>query len=467
MKEKLFSRVDDFCRNGKIGSLDFEAVIVAFSGGADSALLLDYIVSRFSDKTVCTAHLNHMIRGEEALRDLKFCRSVSEKYSIRFFEESVDIPALEKEQHMGTEECARQARYTFFDKCINTVSKEYSIPKNKILVATAHNADDNAETVLINLTRGTALRGLSGIPQVRGCYIRPFLCLGSEEIRQCCESEKIPFVVDSTNETELYTRNKIRHGVTPVLREINPSFERAVLRCTKNIAKDADYLDSLALKALSPFEKETSAPRAHLAKMDFVIMSRAVACLYSNITDEAVSDHHIEKVCELILKSGDCEYCLPGGVRVVIGDKVSFTKNARPEKKVINYETVLEKGVETGTELGFILSFCDINSVSLENNPNVYNLLINTALINDKIKGTVIIRNRREGDTYRIGGMTKKVKKLFCDKKVPKSIRDILPVVCDEEGIVWIPGFPVRDDLRVKDKEEAKYILTYKKAEET
>lgn len=190
--------------------------------------------------------------------------------------------------------------------------------------------------------------------------------------------------------------------------------------------------------------------------------------LYENAAGGALESVHVEKLSYLVRRGARAEYDLPRGIKAVIGSEVSFTRK-RPDsaKGGDGFEFTLEKGGFVGEELGFFLSFCDISDSECETKPNVYKMLINTALINDKIKGTLIVRSRRPQDVYRYGGMGRKVKKLFCDRKIAPERRSRIPIVCDEEGIVWIPGFPPRDSLRAACREEAKYILTYYLTEES
>ena len=169
------------------------------------------------------AHLNHMIRGDEAERDENFCRETAERLGVRLYVRRRDVPALAITGG-SIEEVARRERYSFFDDiCRNS--------KPKTLVATAHNADDNLETVLFNLMRGSGLRGMCGIPPIRdGKYIRPLLTFSGEEVRGICRTDGIPFVFDSTNAETDYTRNRIRQRIVPELRAVAPTVESAALR---------------------------------------------------------------------------------------------------------------------------------------------------------------------------------------------------------------------------------------------
>ena len=181
-------------------------VTVALSGGADSVSLL-HILYELRDElgiTLSAAHLNHMIRGDEALRDENFARQECEKLGIPFFCERADVPKYAKEHRVSTELAAREIRYEF----LSNVSDG--------LIATAHTASDNIETIIFNLARGTGLKGLCGIPPVRENIIRPLIFCTREEIEAYCSANRLSYVTDSTNLSDDYSRNKIRHTIVPV-----------------------------------------------------------------------------------------------------------------------------------------------------------------------------------------------------------------------------------------------------------
>ena len=199
---------DGFVCPDKLSGLDpNSSILVGFSGGADSSALLDMLCSyaQKSGAKIYAAHINHGIRGAEALRDEEFCRKRAQSYNIPLFVLSADVPSLAKSSGQSIELCARNIRYDFFAK----IMSENSIP----LLATAHNANDNLETVLFNLTRGSGLRGLCGIPDKRECrggmLIRPILHMSREDILKYCRENGLDYVTDSTNTDTDYTRNAL------------------------------------------------------------------------------------------------------------------------------------------------------------------------------------------------------------------------------------------------------------------
>ncbi len=468
MKSRLFSKIRSYCEKNEIGDLleKCAAVIVGFSGGADSLFLLSYLKEVLpEEKCLCAVHLNHMLRGEEADRDEAFCRSFCECENIVFISEKADVYDISKREKKGIEECARNIRYALFDKCRKKLATDFLIPEEKILVATAHNADDNMETVIFNITRGTSAAGIGGIPPVRdGVYVRPLLCISSLEIREYLAENKVDFVFDSSNAEDGYTRNRIRHNVVPVLRKINPSVEKAFMRLSESVRRDEDYFEAAVSDLLDCERKKGSMPLSVLGKAHPSILSRALLKLYAEVSGESLSSVHIADICRMIKEGKRGELHLPYRVTVSVDSSVSFfVETNKIKEKTAPFFAKLTEGINSFEALDFVLSVRGINKGVAEKCEsidekqfehgypfNIYNSLIKITLNNDKIKGTVFVRNRRESDVYLLGGHRRKLKKLFCDKKIPREMRDRLPIVCDEEGILWIPGFPPRDGTAYK-----------------
>ena len=215
-------------------------VIACVSGGVDSMCLLEALVdiSRERGFIVSAAHFNHLLRGEESHRDEDFVREYCSNQNIPFYSERGDVNDFAKTNKLGTEEAAREMRYRFFYALAERLSAER--------IATAHTADDNAETALMNLIRGSGTAGLSGIPPKRGIVVRPMLCVARNEVIDFAKSHGIPFVEDSTNSSDVYTRNKIRHSIMPIIKEINPKFTKTITTASELSRADEEYLSELA-----------------------------------------------------------------------------------------------------------------------------------------------------------------------------------------------------------------------------
>ena len=187
-----------------------DRVIVALSGGADSVTLLDILnsVKEKYNLTIFLAHINHGLRGDEADRDENFCRELSQKYNAEIFVKKANVKELAKQQKISEELCGRNVRYSFFEELADKLNAK---------IATAHTASDNAETLLFNIARGSSVAGVASIPPIRGRIIRPLIEVTRTRIEQYCSEHNLNYVTDSTNLTDDYTRNNIRHNVIPLL----------------------------------------------------------------------------------------------------------------------------------------------------------------------------------------------------------------------------------------------------------
>lgn len=247
-----------------------KTVVCGLSGGADSTSLL-IALKELSEKfgfKISACHLNHGLRGEESDSDEIFCENLCRKLEIPLYNRKIPVCDY-SEKHKSLEKTARDVRYGFFEDAL-----EY-FGEGSVL-ATAHNANDNAETVLLNLIRGTGLKGLCGIPPERGRIIRPLLKIQRREIEEFLAEKRQEYVTDRTNFSEIYTRNRIRRKIIPEIAEINPSFTDTIGRMTEILRSDSDFLEEISEKALS----ESKSGRGYAAeKLDLLpepVKSRAV-----------------------------------------------------------------------------------------------------------------------------------------------------------------------------------------------
>ncbi len=439
VKEKFIKAIEKHSMLSSVSS-----VLVAFSGGADSALLLS-LLSELPDIKVYAAHLNHMLRGEEAERDERFCRDFCRKLGITLFVKSLDVKKIAKERKKGVEETARDLRYELFS--------ELSAEKGIDRVATAHNASDNAETVLFNLIRGCGSGGLSGIPPTRDNIIRPLILCSKEDILAECKARGIEFVYDSTNSDTDYTRNYIRHEIIPMAKRINPSFEASVSETSSLLRAENRYFEELSS------EYSFDSGRSVLSSLDDVILGKILLreLRKNGISPDAL---HIKEAERLLrLRSVHASLSLSGGTLVCDRDKVFVAEGT--EKK--GYEKELSLGInEISEDIAVIL--CedpDFFSKDINKLKNIYKLSIHTSLDSAKIDGAVFVRTRREGDKYFFGSMTRSVKKLFQAKKWPLGKRNAYPIFVLNDEIIWIPEFPVSDNYRPLAEEKKLFIYCF------
>ena len=265
-----------------------DSVIIALSGGADSVTLLS-VLNSIKEKynlKLYAAHLNHGIRGEEADNDEKFCKILCENYNIHLFVKHIDVPKLSAEQKISAELCGRNERYKFFDELSAKLNAK---------VATAHTASDNAETLIFNLCRGSSLAGASAIPPKRGNIIRPLITLTRDEIESYCAANSLGFVTDSTNMSDSYTRNKIRHKVIPALKEINPQAENAMLAFSRDASEISEFLDKSAEICLNSSKEKYGYNAQALLQNDPAVLKAAVAKLCRE-NDAGAERRHIERL---------------------------------------------------------------------------------------------------------------------------------------------------------------------------
>ena len=400
------------------------SVLVGFSGGADSALLLS-LLSQTDGITVAAAHLNHCIRGEEAIRDEYFCRRFCDENRITLYTKRVDVPKLARESSLGIEEAARNARYEFF----NEICREHGYD----VIATAHNADDNLETVLLHLTRGTGIDGLCGIPPTRDNIIRPLILYSKQEVYDGCRQLGVPFITDSTNADTAYRRNFFRCEIIPKLKELNPALCDSTTGTIEILKSDASYLTSVAA------DYSLNDGRQALSVLHDAILSRVIINAMKD-NGVAVEREHVYKVMTAIRsENAHISLSLSGGTLICDRDLVYFEKN----KSEMSFNIPLKMGlnvINDESAIGIYSSGDDINF-----DKNVYKLSIQGKINSAKINGNTVIRSRKDGDIIRQSGMTKKVKKLIQSLKLPKAETDILPFIETDGEIVYIPYFKPAD----------------------
>lgn len=382
-----------------------DKVVCAVSGGADSVALLFalYLLREDLDISLSAAHFNHGLRGEESDRDEAFVRDFCDRYQIPLSVGKGDVKPGKK----GLEAAAREARYAFFK----------TLPGK---IATAHTADDNVETVLMHLIRGTGLRGLGGIMPINDQLIRPMLSVTREEVLMFISEYHLHFVTDSTNNADNFLRNRLRHRVMPLLREENPSIAENVSAMALRLRCDEE-----ALVELSMAGKEADVPE--LRNMHRALRLRWIdRYLRGNGVPEPEA-RHMEMVDKLIFsEKPSASVNLPGGV-VVRRNYTKLECVATPaqlccQELALNTQLILE-------DQGIM-----IRCVSAEAEEYTYESFSVVP------KGKILVRTRQAGDRIRLKGGTKELKKLFIDQKIPASLRCTIPVIADDDGVLGVYG---------------------------
>ena len=379
-------------------------MICAVSGGADSIALLFgmYLLREKLGITLSAAHFNHRLRGEESERDERFVRQFCDHYDIPLKVGSAQVVPGKK----GLEAAAREARYGFFATLDGKI-------------ATAHTADDNAETVLMHLVRGTGLQGLGGISPVNGNVIRPMLTVTRQEVLAFLEEYCLTYVEDSSNGGDDFLRNRLRHRVMPVLKEENPRLAENVSQMAMELREDA-----AALEMEGPLPK-VSALRA----MSGALLSRAISRFLKENGVPEPERSHIHAVESLIFsEKPSARANLPGGVIVSRNyDQLVLLKNMETPETV-----TLQPGDQMELpQWGFKVSY--ICAEQIENTKDIFTV---------DAHGPVLLRTRQPGDSIRLNVGTCSLKKLFIDRKIPAHQRQRIPVLADEGGVlgVWSIG---------------------------
>lgn len=421
----LAEKVKKFISSNNLIS-DGESLLVAFSGGADSMCLL-HILKTLS-YNVSAAHLNHMLRGIEADRDEKAAEQFCKKYDIPFYSERINIADIAKKSGVSEETAGRDERYKFFDR----IASEKNIDK----IVTAHNKNDNAETVLMHFLRGSGTNGLAGIAARRGNIVRPLLTCTRSEIEDYCKKNALPFVTDSTNLKSVYTRNKVRLELIPYLEKYNKNILSSLTNLSEIMSADKHYFEKKISKLI---ENKTSVSISTLSTLEDALMLRAIARLAEN-AGFSCEFKHIKSVITLIKSgaTGKQIHC-PGGFFEFSGGRISALTTI-PEE------------------------FCyDIDSTSVIELEN-YKVFSSPSPLADNfvilpMGGKVQLRSRSAGDKLKVRGMTKKASDIFTNKKIPASLRNKFPVLTLNDEILCIFDIEKSDLLLSSKKYDKFYVL--------
>ena len=452
-----------------------DGIVAGVSGGADSVCLL-FVLRKIQESLggkLYVAHVNHGLRGEEALADQEFVRRLCQDWQLPFYLKSVDLRKIAREKKLSEEEAGRLVRYDFFRQ----VAEETGAAK----IAVGHNANDNAETLLFHLIRGSSLKGLGGISPVQGAVIRPLLCVRREEIEQYVKENGLDFCMDNTNLEDTYTRNRIRHKLLPLMEEINPGVVEAIGRAANDCAEAADYLKAEAEEAFSKFViKSQSFKQLEIRKEAFAVLHPAVAdeLLIKALSEVSGSRKdigavHIGALRALWAGETGKVLNLPYGVMAEnqYGTLI-FYKNHKNKKEtresLMEYETILalpenkeedkagEISLPNGDKIQYVVENYEKN---MKIPKNRYTKWLNYDIIN----GTLRFRTRRTGDWIQVfaDGGRKKLKDYLVNEKIPRSERDKLVLLAEEDEVLWVVGCRLSEKVKIKEDTKRILKLTY------
>lgn len=421
----MVDKVENYIKKNNLIS-EGDAVCAALSGGADSVALL-VVLRELSGRigfSLSAVHVNHNLRGEESNRDERFCVELCGKLNVSITVKSVDVAAWRAEHSDSVELAARKLRYRAFG--------EISADK----IATAHNANDNLETAIFNLTRGTGLKGACGIAPKRDKFVRPLLGVTRAEIEEFLTERGQDWVTDSTNSVDDCSRNLIRHRVLPELLKINPRALESFARAAELMSADEKYLSKIAAAAFLKLKRDGGYDADGLISLDRALRGRVLT--------EILSENSVE-VSEK--KVGDLERVFFSGGEVNLADGV-FAKKSRGlvfvgnthEKPCFSAELTIGEEREVFGK-----------KISIKKADNVHNPFTNYVLDCDKIKGRIILRTRKSGDRIKLLGrdFTSDVRKLL--SRLPEGVRDKAILLCDDDGVIFVEGSGAADRVRVDD----------------
>lgn len=416
-------------------------IVVGLSGGADSMALTHFLLKYGKSRHIhiTAAHINHGIRGEEADADERFVSDWCEQNGVELKVLHADVPRLARERSCGLEECGRAVRYEFFR----------SLSGENGRIATAHTLSDNAETVLMNLSKGSGTHGLRGIPPVRGNIVRPLIGITRSEVEDYCACYQLPYVTDSTNLTDEYARNKIRLSVVPILKAVNPAFESAVAGMTRRLSEDDDYLNTLARQALENAVYHGGYRVSQLNGLPGPVLSRAVIQAVRRVTDARLCASHIDAVVAII-REGVGSVTVSGGIQCAVQGNTLFVSPQKPEE----HWNVRFSFPQTILPDGRTLSVVKLSRKEYENRLKINNLLFNNLINYDTIFRITSVRNRSNGDMFRPAGrgVTKSLKKLFNEAGLEPMLRSKAAMLVSGGTIAWIEGFGASQEFCVTDR---------------
>jgi tRNA(Ile)-lysidine synthase len=442
-----------------------DKVLAAVSGGADSVCMLHILnsIKKSLQFELCCAHVNHGLRGEAADCDERFVEEFCNKLQIPFYSKKFDVARYAEEHKQTTEEAGRNIRYTFFEE----LKKGYGFDK----IATAHNKNDNAETILMRIIRGTGIDGLCGISYVReDGVIRPILDVARNQIEEYCRENNLQYCTDATNADNDYTRNKIRNQLIPYIeKEFNSGIVDSMVRLSKNAEEDSNFIKGYAERLFkrigSPVPKLT--PNA-LHIESFEMLDRSIAARIIRIAaDKAakgirLEKKHIDGIFDLIQKPTGSSIDLPMGLKAEINYGWLVFIGEENQRSVAG-----EDDFFTQIALGETIYLDGIGkNISVrEEDPKTYKCRLNEISADlDKIGNQpLFLRSRRDGDrmVWFLDGRTKKIKSIFIDQKIPKKDRNKIPLLATGSEIIAIVGSRVAENFKVTKDTERALVIEY------
>ena len=454
----MLKKVRDYMREHEM-TAPGDAVIVALSGGADSVCLLTVLKQLATPEFLLRAvHVHHGIRGAEADRDEAFAQKLCESLSVPLCVAYCHVPAYAAEHGLSEEEAGRILRYQVLEK--EAGKWEQELPAgSRVKIALAHHRDDNAETILHHLLRGSGLTGLAGIRPVQGRRIRPLLCVGREEIRAYLEAGHISWCEDSTNQSPDYTRNRIRSQVLPLLKTaVNEQAEEHILQAGQIIGQADAYLrqqaeeiwqeavcgreEDLAAIPLTAFERQPEILKTYLIR-------HMLDQLHPGWKD--IGSRHFTAIAELAGKPVGSRLDLPGGLMARTGYET--LEIVRKTEREVSVKT--ESGADGEIHGRQTVPELHMTVFSRQKDQEIPKNQYTKWFDYDKIKGTLSVRTRRTGDYLILpSGGSKTIARYMIDEKIPKEKREQILLLAEGSHVLWVVGFRISEYYKIEEHTE-------------
>ena len=454
----MLKKVRDYMREHEM-TAPGDAVIVALSGGADSVCLLTVLKQLATPEFLLRAvHVHHGIRGAEADRDEAFAQKLCESLSVPLCVAYCHVPAYAAEHGLSEEEAGRILRYQVLEK--EAGKWEQELPAgSRVKIALAHHRDDNAETILHHLLRGSGLTGLAGIRPVQGRRIRPLLCVGREEIRAYLEAGHISWCEDSTNQSPDYTRNRIRSQVLPLLKTaVNEQAEEHILQAGQIIGQADAYLrqqaEEIWQEAVCGREEDLAAiPLTAFARQPEILKTYLIRHMLDQLHPgwKDIGSRHFTAIAELAGKPVGSRLDLPGGLMARTGYETLEIVRKTEREVSVKTESGADgeiHGCQTVPELHMTVF---PRQKDQEIPKNQYTKWFDY----DKIKGTLSVRTRRTGDYLILpSGGSKTIARYMIDEKIPKEKREQILLLAEGSHVLWVVGFRISEYYTIEEHTE-------------
>ncbi|MDB8793937.1 tRNA lysidine(34) synthetase TilS [Romboutsia sp. 1001216sp1] len=457
--EKVLSTINKYklIENG-------DKIVLGLSGGPDSVCLL-HILYRLKEKLdieVYAAHLNHQIRGIEAQKDALYITQLCENLGVTSFVKSIDVPKYCKENGLSVEEGARKLRYEMFEEI------KQKTKSNKIAIG--HNLNDQAETILMRIMRGTGLQGLRGIEYIRdNNIIRPILDIDRKDIEAYCEEYELNPRIDHTNLETIYTRNKIRLELIPYMKDnFNPNVIESIVRMSNSLKTDSDYIQEeseIKFKEVSNLQEDAcEIDIQKYSELHDAIKVRVLRKGIKHILGDTnfVDQKHIEDIMQLEdNKKIDKMITLPRGIFAYRRKNTILLINKEIVNETIEFcYNLPSNGFIKVKELNLVLETQTMNidrykSMKLDKKSKGFDF--------DKVKGGIVVRSRKEGDKIKLSAGSKKIKDLFIDLKIPREERCNVPIIVDEQGILCVGDYKNSENYKIDNSTKEVLKITFKK----